>query len=392
MIKTTTLTQEQIREMNRVKIIKMLKSLGETTKQEIAVALGLSIPTVTTNIHQLVEAGLVEEAGVAQSTGGRKPIILKFIPDARHSFGVNLGSSMTEIILMNLNQDTVARSSFDYEESEAFESILDRIQKEIEAMIIEHKLERKNILGVGIALPGLVDDDHLVLENAPNLGIKNYSFEAFQSRMGLKISIENEANIAAFAEQLLGNARDKGNLVYISVTDGLGAGIIIENHIYKSNHKKAGEFGHIRVSDEDNLCKCGRKGCWELSASRKALMRSYSSLKNEKIRDLKRLFEAYHKGEPEAVEALSRYTTYLFKGIDNILLALNPDFVIIGGDLGMYSKDIVDLAQNKLHLTAKFFGYEETQILESGLKDNGALLGSALLPMEEIFNYKKNVI
>lgn len=392
MLNSSTLTQEQIKEMNRVKIIKIIKDRKEITKQEIAELLRLSIPTVTTNINQLVEEGLVEEAGVAKSTGGRKPIVLKFVENAKYSFGVNISCSKVDILLINLNAKQIDRESFDYPENCDFNSLLEQLKVKVFEMIVSNKIDKKNVIGVGLALPGLVDDDMMVLEYAPNIGVKDFHFDGFQNTLGLKLCIENEANIAAFAEQLMGNARDKSNSVYVSITEGVGTGIIINNHIYKSNQKKAGEFGHIRISDEPKACKCGRTGCWETFASKNALIHYYCDYKNLSNASFDEIFEAFHQGEKEAKAALERYISYLFKGIENIVLALNPDYVIIGGELGKYDSEIMALAKETIPLVGEYLEYEGTKILFSGLNNSGALIGSALLPLEEIFNYKKNVI
>ncbi|MBC7958430.1 MAG: ROK family transcriptional regulator [Vallitaleaceae bacterium] len=392
MLKANALSQEQIKEMNRVKIIKIIKERQVTTKQEIAEYLGLSIPTVTTNINQLVEEGLVEEAGVAKSTGGRKPIVLKFVENAKYSFGANISGNKVEILLVNLNGEQIAKDEFEVADGEPFENILATLKISIYNLMNNHSIDKSKVIGVGLALPGLVDDDGLVLEYAPNMGISNFHFESFQRDLGLKISIENEANIAAFAEQLMGNAKDKSNSVYVSITEGVGTGIIIDNHIYKSNQKKAGEFGHIRISDEPKACKCGRTGCWETFASKNALIKYYKEETQGTIATIDAIFSAYDSGDQSAKRALKKYIGYLLRGIENIILALNPDYVIIGGELGGYDVIVMELAEAHIPMVGEYLEYEGTKILFSKLGSIGALMGAALLPLEAIFNYKKNVI
>lgn len=393
MLHTGQLTQEQIKEMNRTNIIRYMKQVKTTTKQEIAKELNLSIPTVTTNMNQLIIEGLVKEAGVANSTGGRKPIIMEFLPNAKVAFGVDISKEYVKIMLVNLDAQCLYKEQIKTHES-SFEKILDIILNRIEKIQKEQAIAKECILGVGLSLPGLIDDDKKILTNAPNLGVSSYCFATFEQRLHLPVYIENEANIAAFAEQILGNAKDKGNLVYVSITDGIGTGIIIEKHIYKGNGKKAGEFGHIPISDKPLKCKCGRSGCWEIFASKKALINYYQKenrQKNQKEKSLAEIFDEYKQKDPIAQQAVKTYTNYLYKGLENILLSLNPDYLVIGGDIGPYAKEIVQLAQ-QLKLTDHFYGYEATQILPTSLSDEGALLGAALLPLEEIFNFRKNVI
>ena len=392
MIKLETLSQDQIKEMIRANIIKIFKQYGEITKQDISVALKLSIPTVTTNTNQLIEEGLVEEARVGDSTGGRKPMILKFVENARYSVGVNVSPDRVGLLLINLNNTIIDEASFVYEKEYSFLDVLDRLQVEIESLLTRHKIDKTKVSGVGISLPGLVDEDRLILENAPNIGVRDFDFKEFQDRLQLKITIENEANIAAYAEIELGKTENMRNVVYVSITEGVGTGIIIDQHIYKSSKKKAGEFGHMRVSDDINRCNCGRTGCWELIASKKALFRYYQEFTGLRGSSLEQVFSDESFNTPAVQGAIEKYIDSLFIGIENIILALNPEFVIIGGELGKYEKKMLELMNRQNHMKSSFVEYEGTKVIFSALKDKGSLIGAALLPFEELFNSVRSII
>lgn len=391
MVLATSLNQEQIKEINRINIINNIKNKQETTKQEIAKQLGLSIPTATSNINLLIEEGYVEEAGMAESTGGRKPMILRFVEDARFSFGVDITPERVKLVLINLNAKIIDESQFVYEREYSFADVLVVLEDEVKKMIKRNRVYKK-VLGVGISLPGLVDEDRNILENAPNLGVRDFDFSGFEKSIGLRVSIENEANVAAFAETVLGEAKDKTNLVYISVTEGVGTGIIINDHIYKSQKKKAGEFGHMRVSDEILKCNCGRTGCWELYASKKALFKYYKEYTNERVLSLDEVFYALAKGNDGVKAAVEKYIDQLFVGIENIILGLNPEYVIIGGELGAYQEQMINLVNDGSHLKSTYTEYEGTKVLFSSLKDSGSLMGAALLPQEAIFNFSKSIL
>lgn len=392
MSKIGTLSQDQIKEINRVNIINIIKKNGEITKQEIANQLGLSIPTVTTNINMLIEDGLVEEAGVAESTGGRKPVILRFIEGARYSVGVNISPDHIDILLINLNAKHIDETSFLYRREYTFYDVLELLEDEIDKLLKKNRISKKRVTGIGISLPGLVDEDKLILENAPNIGVKDFDFSEFANRMGMHVYIENEANIAAFAETELGKAKNRSNVVYVSITDGVGTGIIVDHHIYKSSNKKAGEFGHMRITNEDLKCNCGRTGCWELYASKKALFKYYKESTGIRVSSLENVFLAKNYQDANVQSALEKYTESLFVGIENIILGLNPEFVIIGGELGKYEQEMLTLVDRTMNLKSAYMEYEGTKILFSELQDKGSLVGAALLPFQEIFNYKKGVI
>lgn len=391
MAKINPLSQEKIKEINRVNIIHILRSKGETTKQEIAQILDLSIPTVTTNINQLKADGLVTEAGVAKSTGGRKPVILRFEENARYAFGVDITPDWIRLVLVNLNLKVVDESAFEYQKGYLFSDVLDQLETEIQRLLQANKIIKERVVGIGISLPGLVDEDKLILENAPNIGVRDFDFHGFEHGIGLKVSIENEANIAAFAEATIGVGKKKSNMVYISITEGVGTGIIINDHMYKSAHKKAGEFGHMRVSNEDRKCNCGRTGCWELYASKKALLGYYSEETGLSAKDISEIFRRASDGDEAAIRAVKRYINALLIGVENIILGLNPEYVIIGGELGGHEELLMKLMDSSDGMKSSYIEYEGTKVLFTSLGNKGALMGASLLPLEEIFNYRKHI-
>jgi predicted NBD/HSP70 family sugar kinase len=387
---STGLTQDQIKEANRVNILQLIRQKKETTKQVVAKELGLSIPTVTTNVKSLVEEGYVVEAGVAKSTGGRKPMVLKFQKEAKVSFGVNLTPSGYDVVMMNMDYEVMAIEEIDKKckDQEAFETILEEVKTIINDMLQSNKIKKSRVIGVGLSLPGLVEEEQLSLLTAPNMNLKNYDFKAFAEDIGFEVSIENEANIAAFAESKIGVATDKNNFVYVSVTDGVGTGIIINNQIYKSTHKKAGEFGHMRVSREKRKCNCGRTGCWELYSSIKALKRYYG---DESV-STSLIFEALENGNEKAIEAVETFTSELLIGVENIILSLNPEYVVLGGKLGKYSKEMEKVMENHQSFESDYIEYEGTKIVFSSLESKGALFGAGIIPFESVLSFNESVI
>lgn len=388
----TALTQEQIKEINRINVINTIKEKGEVTKLEISKLLGLSLPTVTANVNSLMEEGIIEQAGIAESTGGRKPLVLKFVSDARFSLGVEITPEKIKIVLMNLDAQVMERISFPYEAGKSFEENLSLVKEGVNNLISQTGVQRTKVLGVGFALPGLVDEESKVLENAPNIGVRDYSFESFEKELELPVFMENEANAGAFAEIITGHAKGKDNVIYISVTEGIGTGIMINGRIYKSHHKKAGEFGHMRISDEALACNCGRTGCWELYSSKKAMMRYVKEVTGKDMSSFKEVFSAGASHTDHIEEAIEKYMGKLFIGIENIILGLNPEYVIIGGELGSFEKEVYAVIGDEDRLKSSFMAYEGTKISFSSLKGDGPLMGAALLPLETVFNYTGNII
>ncbi len=390
MIKINTVNQEQIKQINRVNILNVLRKHKTITKLEIAKMLNISIPTVTTNINLLKEDGLVEEAGIAESTGGRKPIILKLSENARYSFGIDISPKDVKLILCNLYSEVIEESFF-HTIGMGFEQILNRILQWIKTCMQKFTIQSEKVLGVGFSLPGLIDEENLILLSSPNLGVKNFSFTTIQKELNLPIYIENEANVAAYAELVLGRAIDKDNLIYVSITEGVGTGIIIQHTIYKSVSKMAGEFGHMRITDEPKLCKCGRTGCWELYASKQALLDNYFELTGQQLETLSAFFEKYQSGNDFASEALEQYIHYLMIGIENLILALDPEYVIIGGEIALYQNDLKEMLETH-PITCSLIEHKKDKIIFSELGDKGSLVGAALLPFDQLFHFTRIII
>jgi predicted NBD/HSP70 family sugar kinase len=148
----------------------------------------------------------------------------------------------------------------------------------------------------------------------------------------------------------------------------------------------------MRISDENMKCNCGRTGCWELFASKRALFKYYKEATGVRVSSLDNVFIRSKLKEPKVKIAINKYLDYLFIGIENIVLGLNPEYVIIGGELGKYKDEMLDFVNAKNKFKSAYIEYEGTRIIFSDLGDKGSLIGAALLPLQEVFHYKKSVL
>lgn len=389
------ITQADLGKINRAKILNVLREQEVMSKQELAKVLRFSHTTVNTHIQSLIDDGLVELAGEGESIGGRKPLMLRIAKHARYSFGVYIAPERAIILLSNLRGEIELKQTITYHTGTSFERILEQVADTISGMITERHLPMEKIVGVGVSVPGSVDIEKNIIVFAPNIGVRNYSMQAFSEKVGLPVFAENEALTATFAEQLIGRGKTINNFVYISVAKGIGSGIVLGGRVYRSTNMNAGEFGHIKIMDAGLSCMCGRRDCWEVFASKTALLRYYSEsggLDDGQEGDpLERLKTAYHEGNALAIQTVEKYTHFLFWGIETILLTLSPDEVIIGGDLGRFMADIIHCGKDKLKINQRFFGYENTPISASAFEDNGAVFGSAFLPLNEIYDFTRKI-
>lgn len=381
-----SLDQSVIKSLNRSRILRAFREKDIIQKKELVDLLNLSITTVTANTRQLLEEGLIDEIGIAESTGGRKPVVFKFMKNAKVSFGVDISPHRVTVILTNLKSEVISTEKFTVDKTQ-MNDILSRLLDLSSEMIANAGFEKSDCLGMGVSLPGIVDSERKVLVSAPNLHVTDYDFTEFEKRLGYPVYLENEANIAAFAELILGAAEKIQNAVYVSITDGVGCGIIANHQVTKGTFNKAGEFGHMRVSDKEILCSCGRRGCWELFSSERALFRNYLATSGEIITDLEVFFWKFHEGNLHADKALRKYLSDLHIGIENILLGLDPEVIIIGGEIAPYLRKLDKFVEAYFSRSHSMLRLNENKLVFSRIDPQSSVVGSSLLPLGEMFGF-----
>ena len=392
MKKFAILDQETIKEINKKNILQLLYKNGQLTKQEISKKLYISIPTVISNVNELIVEGYLDEAGVADSTGGRKPIIVRFLPNSRYSFGVCITRNKIRVALINLRLEIIKEEEIRLsEELESIDIIMDKIKECIDIIVAAFKLPKDKIIGVGFSLPGTVNEEELLLVNAPNLKLKNIHLKKYETKYNYKFYMENEANAAAYAETFLNSDGALKNLVFVSITEGIGAGVMINDNLYKGCNKRAGEFGHMTIVKNGDQCNCGKKGCWEMYASEKALLKQYNQEFNVADKSLKEFFKLTKTSEV-AKSILYNYLDYLAEGIKNIILIADPEKIIIGGKIAYYEEYFKELLIMRVFEENSFYTKEECSLSFSKLKENASILGAALMTMQDIFFINKKII
>lgn len=394
--------QEKIKDANNRKILHLLMKKREMSKQAIARETGLTVPTVTTNINRLIEGGIVEEAGVSISTGGRKPMLIRFLPQSRYAFGVDFSSnhltssSCIRVILIDFDAVIKQEVDFDYQDFDNIDAIMKHVRMLTEKMMRELDIPVERILGIGFSLPGTVNERKKVLELAPNLspnlGMKDLHFKKYESLFPFPLFIENEANAAAFAELILGIARRKRNLVYLSLNRGIGAGIVVRGHIYKGNKKRAGEVGHMTIDSRGISCTCGRKDCWEIYAASGALIREYNKESEVGIKDTKEFLAKLDSDDRLAVKTWDIYLNYLVRGFNNIILAFDPHYLIIGGEISEFGERLLKPLRSRIFEENTYYKKDDLEILISRFKENASMIGVALLPFQKLFYGDNKII
>lgn len=380
------LDHSDIKTNNKKRIINLLTKERELTKLDISRKLDISVPTVTTIVGELKEDGIVEEAGMATSTGGRKPVIIRFLPDSRYSIGIDLGKDFVRAVLTNLDSSIIEDRK--KELSVVTESeVLNVMKVLIEDLLNSQDNIRQKLLGIGFSLPGIVNEKELRLEIAANFRLKNISFKELHDYFNVPIFLENEANAGALAESKLGIARDLNNLIYISVTEGIGGGILLSDDMYKGRQRRAGEIGHMCIIKNGRQCNCGKKGCWETYASNRALIKDYNEKSKETVKSINKVIERFQLGEEKAVQVVEEYIDNLAEGIQSLVFIFNPDYIVIGGEISRYSQIFNEKLANKIFNNNEFYKEGDVSILFSSFGSDSNILGASLIPILDSFGF-----
>ena len=331
---------DMLRQVNRSIVLNILTDRQPISRAELAKASGLNKATVSTITGELLkDRCIVEEDGTGKTTpiGGKPPTPLRINALRYGIFGLDVRADETILALSDFNNRLVARLSFATGADPR--EFLTKTGREIKKLRAKHG-EFIEFPGVGVSLPGLVDNQGGRFLTSVVLPWRDIPVvEWLAEATGLPITVDNSARCAALAEMWHGKARHAParNLLYVSVSAGLACGIVIDGGLYRGRNNTAGQFGHIAIDLAGPECRCGQRGCWDLYASDKATVERYQALRRgaagKRAPTMRKLVDLVESGDPEATQAVSETARYLGIGITALVNGLDPELVVIGGEI-----------------------------------------------------------
>jgi predicted NBD/HSP70 family sugar kinase len=379
------INHSKIKETNRKKIIALLLEKNEIAKLDISRILDISITTVSTNITELKNEGIVEDVRPLESTGGRKAIAFKLNENCRYSIGVALTPNHIKISLVNIKKKIIENVRIRHK-NDGIENIIILLKENIDIVMKKYNLSSENLLGLGVSLPGTVDFKEGTIKYSYLLGVKDFNLKEKFEYLNVPIYIDNEANLSAYYEFL--NRKDiVKNLLYVSITDGLGLGIIINGKIYRGDNNSSGELGHTKIAINGKRCKCGAQGCLEAYTSMNTLIDSYNEATNSNITDIDEFEEKYNQRDEIAQRVLDKYLNILSLGISNLIMLLDPNSIVIGGDINNLLNDKIDILKRDIYKDNLFTDENSCSITVASFKES-YWLGAAMMPIGEFLEIK----
>lgn len=326
------LTNTDVKKLNKNRIFRLIYNSDKISRQEIADQLGLSLPTVNQNLKMLMEDGLIEYVGNFTSTGGRRAQAITINNNARKAISVNIKADYINVDVVGLKGQIIYSMAVKahFSKSSAYiEKLTDAVRHAVDYV----GADADDILGVGITVPGILDDEKQILISAPPLKAKNYDFTKLISAIDYPVVVMNDARAEAYADHWF-NGKSEDEKIYIMLGEGVGGAYINASAIRNGVHNRGGEFGHMVIHPGGKQCLCGKKGCLEAYVSEKVLS-------SELDMTLDNFFELAAQGKPDYVDMLEEYIDNLALGINNIYTMMDCD-IVLGGTVAPYIKRYED--------------------------------------------------
>ncbi len=332
------LTNTDVKKLNKNRIFRLIYNSDKISRQEIADQLGLSLPTVNQNLKMLMEDGLIEYVGNFTSTGGRRAQAITIDNNARKAISVNIKADYINVDVVGLKGQIIYSMAVKahFSKSSAYiEKLTDAVRHAVDYV----GADADDILGIGITVPGILDDEKQILISAPPLKAKNYDFTKLISAIDYPVVVMNDARAEAYADHWF-NGNPEDEKIYIMLGEGVGGAYINASAIRNGVHNRGGEFGHMVIHPGGKQCLCGKKGCFEAYVSEKVLS-------SELDMTLDNFFELAAQGNKNNSNVLDEYMDNLALGINNIYTMMDCD-IVLGGTVAPYLKQYDNSIKERL--------------------------------------------
>lgn len=342
----------------------LYEARGFCSRQQLARDLELSLPTVYQNLTELMEMGLIRFSGEQQSTGGRKASGLSIVPDARVAVGVSITDQHLRLAAADLRMQELGYRKMPIGPINELSATLGR---ELEHFLDELSVGRDRLLGVGIALPAIIDQENRLLRYAPTLRLRDISLQSLTKDIPYPTFVENDANSGGYIEWF--SRRSEKSMAYLSLENGVGGAVLMNGAPWPGENRRGGEFGHMCVEPCGLRCACGKQGCLEAYCSARRISDDLGITLDD-------FFAALEQKVPEYVYLWHDVLRHLAIGISNIRMALDCS-IVLGGLLAEHLPPYMDILKNYVAAQDSFSSNADYVSL-SALPRNTVPLGAAL--------------
>ena len=373
-----------LRNANRLRIVDVLRTEGSASRADIARTTGLSRTTVSTLVGDLLDLGLVVERPVpGAARRGRPPVLLSLEPSAGAAVGIDFDHDKLRVAVSDLARTVLAEATVpcdvDHDAAYALDAAADLVAR----LLAEAGVAEERVLGAGMALAGPVDGQRGTAHRSailPGWAGVDAAVE-LERRLGIPVHLDNDATLGGLAEATFGAATGVRHAAYVSISAGIGAGLIADGRPFRGHRGTAGEIGHIMVDPEGPICRCGNRGCLETFASSDALTRALKPSRGEIT--IKELIALACEGDPGCRRAIGDAGRAVGRVLAGLVNLFNPSMVVIGGDLAEAGDLLIEPMRESVKRYALPSATEELEIVPGALGDRANLLGAVALVLTQ---------
>jgi predicted NBD/HSP70 family sugar kinase len=378
---------ESLRARNRLRVVDALRSRGSVSRADIARLTGLSRTTVSSLITDLQATGLVVEREVAGAPagaqGGRPPTLLALDSSAGAIVGIDFGHRHVRVAVGDLSSTVLAETAAELDIDDAAAEGLDTAAELVGRLLDEAGVDADHVVAAGVGLPGPIDRDSGRV-NSPKIlpGWRDLDpAEEIRSRLDVPVHLENDANVGALGESAFGAGAGADVLVYVRLSDGIGAGLVLGGSLFRGARGIAGELGHVLVDPDGPICRCGNRGCLETAVAGSALVellrRSHGPL------TLPHMIRLANEGDAGARRVIADAGRVVGRALADVCNVLNPDRIVVGGELGEAGDLLLDPLREAVGRFAIPAAAEDVEIVPGVLGARAEVLGALALAVHE---------
>lgn len=374
-----------LRERNRKQVVDTLRVHGTASRAEIARRTGLSRSTVSSLVADLQASGLVVEyegdaAPIQQAQGGRPPVLLALDPVAGTALGVDFGHRHVRVALGDLSSRVLAERHRLHDVDHSADTALQTAAELTDEVLAEAGIPRDRVLAAGMGVPGPIEAATGAVGSTtilPGWAGRRPGGE-LERRLRLPVSADNDANLGALAEVAFGAGRGARHAIYVKVSSGIGAGLILGGRLHHGAIGIAGEIGHVQVNPEGPLCRCGNRGCLETVAAAPALLDVLRPSHGDDltVRDMLALARA---GDHGCQRILGDAGRAVGRALADLCNCLNPDALIVGGDLGAAGEPLLSGVRESIRRYSLPAVADAVQVTAGTLGERAEVLGALAL-------------
>ena len=379
-------TQDTVRRHNLGTLLGHLHRHGPTSRARLTRILGLNRATIGYLVDDLAARGLVTETPeTEQAPRGRPSKVVAVRGDLHQAMAVHVGVDAVELALVGLGGAILARRRSAF--SRPGDRSVDRVVRTIARLAARVLAEDRGVLvGVGVAVPGTVSPDGETVTFAPNLPWRQVPLARLLQEalgVGAAVRVGNDANLGAVAEHSRGVGIQVNDLVYLHAEVGVGAGIITGGRMLEGAGGYAGEVGHMQLNPGGLACHCGSRGCWETEVGEDALVRRVGIPPGGRSKvDL--VLKRARDGDKVCREAVEETARWLSVGLVNMLSALDPEMVILGGVFEQILDICPETLVNRVAQTSRYFHPDGVALVRPAFGRSSVLLGAAELGLRTV--------